>query len=374
MLRAQLTLPPVARFGTATDQSNVCNSISNPQRYSSHHLSLQLKFTQWRRRGRSKSTVFSCKCSRGSFGGKLDGDEHESDDDYVEAFILISGKRASVHVDWKNAGNLLAVIRPLKDMYIRNLFLDERPPSFILLHCSHAYASELSPTSTCAETLRHYRMRIQGFEAEINWQTTGQFIPFSARGKDPRAALDPLGPGLLRRFQSPTIFLKISCDGDFLLPIIVGELAVEKLIDALQEEENEDFPNFFQLVKNIVGKLGYKPGEKDLLMVDARPSDAINVAKRCRAPIYVNKQIVLTDAIRITYGMGRMHGQKSIYDVSLDSAADGPDFLSEELDMVRNMNIAIKEERYSDAGTTRNVYNPTWRDKLLKLRASRQEF
>lgn len=34
----------------------------------------------------------------------------------------------------------------------------------------------------------------------------------------------------------------------------------------------------------------------------------------------------------------------------LSSAADGPDILSEELDLVNNMNLAIKEERYKDAG------------------------
>lgn len=32
------------------------------------------------------------------------------------------------------------------------------------------------------------------------------------------------------------------------------------------------------------------------------------------------------------------------------SAADGPDLLAEELDLVRNMSLAIKEERYNDAG------------------------
>lgn len=34
----------------------------------------------------------------------------------------------------------------------------------------------------------------------------------------------------------------------------------------------------------------------------------------------------------------------------LSSAADGPDILSEELDLVNNINLAVKEERYKDAG------------------------
>lgn len=37
-----------------------------------------------------------------------------------------------------------------------------------------------------------------------------------------------------------------------------------------------------------------------------------------QAPIYVNKQIVVTDAIRFSYGMGRARNTKSTYDVSLD--------------------------------------------------------
>lgn len=37
-----------------------------------------------------------------------------------------------------------------------------------------------------------------------------------------------------------------------------------------------------------------------------------------QVPIYVNKQIVLTDAVRISYGMDRVRDSKSAYDVSLD--------------------------------------------------------
>lgn len=37
-----------------------------------------------------------------------------------------------------------------------------------------------------------------------------------------------------------------------------------------------------------------------------------------QAPIYVNKQIVVRDAVRISYGMGRMREMKPTYDVSLD--------------------------------------------------------
>lgn len=237
-----------------------------------------------------------------------------------------------------------------------------------------------------SETVRHHHMRIHGFQEEIKWQSSNKLPPFSIHGREPRAKSNFIGPGFLQRFQSPTIFLKISCDGDFLLPIVVGEFAVQKLIESSQEDDNGDYPNHFQLVRHVVGKLGYevkmiritervvntyfagiffqKPGQSEILRVDARPSDAINVAERCKVPIYVNKQVVLNDAIRIDYG-GRIRDTKSVYDVTLDSAADGPDLLLEELDMVKNMNLAIKQERYSEAAM--------WRDKLMKHRDSRDE-
>lgn len=37
-----------------------------------------------------------------------------------------------------------------------------------------------------------------------------------------------------------------------------------------------------------------------------------------QAPIFVSRQIVLADAIKIGYGMRRTRNNKSIYDVSLD--------------------------------------------------------
>ena len=41
------------------------------------------------------------------------------------------------------------------------------------------------------------------------------------------------------------------------------------------------------------------------------------------------------------------------------SAADGPDILSEELYLVKNMNLAIREERYKDAGMI-EYFSPTF--------------
>ncbi|PON49957.1 Bifunctional nuclease domain containing protein [Parasponia andersonii] len=242
-----------------------------------------------------------------------------------------------------------------------------------------------------SETMSHYRMRRRGFEETEDNKTARRQAPpaklfaMSTHRREPRGAdVNFIAQGFLHRFQSPTIFLKVSCDGDFLLPIVVGEFAIEKLVDANWGHGNEDSPDQFQFLRNLVEKLGYqvkmvkitervvstyfarllfsKPGNMEILSVDARPSDAINVANRCKAPIYVNKQIVVTDAIRISYGMGRVRDTKSTYDVSLDSAVDGPDFLAQELLLVKNIDLAVKEERYKDAAM--------WKDKLFQLRKS----
>ncbi|XP_026446050.1 bifunctional nuclease 2-like [Papaver somniferum] len=228
-----------------------------------------------------------------------------------------------------------------------------------------------------SETIRHYQLRKQGFVEET------KLSPFSTQAQyfTPNTTT---GHGFLRRFQNPTVFLKIACDGDLLLPIAVGDSAIQNLIDVSREDENADLPSQFQLIKNLGLKLGYeilmvritervvntyyakiffrKPGEKIVLSVDARPSDAINVAKRCKVPIFINKQIVLTDATKIVYGARRRSYSKTAYDVYLDSAAEGPDLLSEELDLLKNMNLAVKEERYKDAALMKF--------KLTKLRSS----
>ncbi|XP_061346091.1 bifunctional nuclease 2 isoform X2 [Gastrolobium bilobum] len=228
------------------------------------------------------------------------------------------------------------------------------------------------------------------FQSELQWKSSTPSIPLSIQEKNSRTdnySNNLIRQGLLQGFQNPTIFLKISCDGDYILPIVVGKIAIEKLINAEAEQESPDCPDQFQFVKNLVERLDHEvimvritervvstyyarlylsqPGKSEIISVDARPSDAINVANRCKAPIYVSKQIVFTDAIRLGYGMGRVPNKKAIYDVLLDSPSDGPDLVAQELSMMRNMHIAIKQERFKDAAI--------WRDKLANLRKSAHE-
>ncbi|KAA0052933.1 bifunctional nuclease 2 isoform X1 [Cucumis melo var. makuwa] len=245
-----------------------------------------------------------------------------------------------------------------------------RRPKSILISC---HSSRDRSTN---KTIYHYRMWKKRFQEDVNFNQ-----------RESRVNSPSLGLGFFRRFRSPTVFLKISCNGDFLLPIVVGEYAIEKLIDCQLGIENGEAPDIFQFIQGLIVKVGYeaitaritervvntyfarlflrKEGESEMLSVDARPSDALNIAYRCKIPVLVSKQIVFEDAIRVSYGFGRVHERKSCFDVLLDCAADGPDFLSEELDMLKNMKIAIYEERYKDAAM--------WRDKLTKLRKSVHE-
>ncbi|KAK8472067.1 hypothetical protein PHAVU_002G103800 [Phaseolus vulgaris] len=256
----------------------------------------------------------------------------------------------------RSAPNSVAVdFSPLHIPSLRSRRLRCRRSILISCNSSHRRSSSddslsndyLEASLLLSETFSHYHMWKKRFQAEFQWKSSTPSIPLS------RTDSSLLRHGFLQRFQNPTIFLRISCDGDYILPIVVGQIAIEKLMDAEFQRESEDCPDQFQFVKNLVGRLDHEvimPAKSDLVSVDARPSDAINLANRCKAPIYVSKQIVFTDAIRIGYGMGRVRNKKAIYDVLLDSPVDGPDLVAQELSMMHNMHIAIEQERFKDAG------------------------
>ncbi|BFI28039.1 uncharacterized protein MPTK2_2g15780 [Marchantia polymorpha subsp. ruderalis] len=200
--------------------------------------------------------------------------------------------------------------------------------------------------------------------------------------------VNPTKGQLLYKASTPTIFLKMSDESNLMLPIVVGETAVAMLMKALHDGEKLGRPNQYQILKNIVGALNYearmvkvtervldtyyariyiaKPGDEELLSVDARPSDAINLAVRCKIPIYVNKDIVTADAVKAVHQT--VYRKKTAYprrarqhDDFLDGADDEPDTMAEEISIMKSMLLAVKEERYADAARLR--------DELLKLRA-----
>eukprot|EP00249_Psilotum_nudum_P021193 c28014_g1_i1 orf=536-1573(+) len=198
---------------------------------------------------------------------------------------------------------------------------------------------------------------------------------------------------LLYRSRNPTIFLKIHDESDLLLPIVVGEVAITMLMRALHGDEKAGRPNHYHLMRDLVVALNHevrmiritervidtyyariflgKPGEEEMQSVDARPSDAINLAVRCMVPIYVNRAIVAADAVRPVYTTVRSSGRltdsilRTGSSSSLDFPESGPDPMAEEITLMKNMLLAVVEERYTDAAR--------WRDDLNKLRASRRQ-
>ncbi|KMZ76330.1 hypothetical protein ZOSMA_103G00360 [Zostera marina] len=240
----------------------------------------------------------------------------------------------------------------------------------------------LQATLLVTETIRHYNLRKRGFVDESKWHSSGWKHPLSVSTKGSKSDITPLSHGFLRRFHSPTIFLKVACKDNLILPIVVGEFAIERLMHTLTDNKLEESPNQFQFIKNLVSVLGYqvkkvwitkrvfntyyaqiflgKTAQMENISIDSRPSDAIHLANGFKAPIYVSKEIIFKDAIRIVCGAQRKEASKIVYDVLLDSAIEGPDLLMEELDLVRKLNTAIIEERYKDAAI--------WRDKLKEIR------
>ncbi|EFJ05321.1 hypothetical protein SELMODRAFT_449179 [Selaginella moellendorffii] len=187
---------------------------------------------------------------------------------------------------------------------------------------------------------------------------------------------------LLYRARNPAIFLKVLSDSDVLLPIIVGETAVTMLMKALHDEEKSGRPNHYQLLRQIVGALDFEAkmvritervrdtyyariyfgqdGKKALTSVDARPSDAINFAVRSKIPIFVNKSIVESDAVRPVYSTPvpwDTTGERSRKSSYLDSPDDAHDPIAEEITLMKDMLMAVVEERYADAARCRDQLN-----------------
>lgn len=192
---------------------------------------------------------------------------------------------------------------------------------------------------------------------------------------------------LLYRTRNPTIFLKILSESELILPIIVGDIAIGMLMKALHGEEATVRPNQYHLMRDLISSLNFevrmvkvtervadtylsrifigRPGEEEMMSVDAKPSDAINLAVRCKVPIFVNEDIVYADAVKpvhvSTQGVPVVLNRRSLS--NLDRPSDGHDPVAEEITLMKNMLVAVVEERYNDAAR--------WRDELNTFRAQR---
>ncbi|XP_050891630.1 bifunctional nuclease 1 isoform X2 [Lathyrus oleraceus] len=148
-------------------------------------------------------------------------------------------------------------------------------------------------------------------------------------------------------------------------------------------------PTLYQAVMKMIDKMGYQVrlvrvtrrvdeayfaqlyltkvgNEAECRSFDLRPSDAINIAVRCKVPIQVNKSLVYSDGMKVIES-GKLSIQLPSFDGRLLTEMDKPNGQpcaeTDEFNLLNNMMKAVVEERYNDAAL--------WRDKLNQHRAGK---
>jgi bifunctional DNase/RNase len=111
--------------------------------------------------------------------------------------------------------------------------------------------------------------------------------------------------------QMPIVVLKAKDDDDTVLPIWIGIFEADSILRQLQNVEPPR-PMTYELMKNVITQMGGvvdKVVINDLrdstyyaevhilqgnnrLIIDSRPSDAINIALRFSAPIFVEESVL----------------------------------------------------------------------------------
>lgn len=198
---------------------------------------------------------------------------------------------------------------------------------------------------------------------------------------------NPQGGHLPDYAPHPAIVLKMEDGTGLLLPIIVLEMPSVLLMAAIRNVQIVR-PTMYQVVKEMIDKMGYQikavrvtkrvheayfaqltlskvGNELEFVNFDLRPSDAINIAVRSKAPIQVNKYLAYSDGMRVVESgkITKSPASDGLLFTELDRPTGQPCPDTMEFDLVRNMLIAVGEERYDEAAE--------WRDKLGQFRAKR---
>lgn len=198
----------------------------------------------------------------------------------------------------------------------------------------------------------------------------------------------PQGSNLPDYTPHSAIVLKMEDGTDLLLPILVLETPSVLLMAAICNVHIAR-PTVYQVTKEMIEKMGYavklvritkrvheayfaeiyltKIGEEnDCISLDLRPSDAINIAVRCKASIQVNRNLAHSDGMRVVES-SKVSALGPASDGLLFTELDRPSgklcIEATEFNLLRNMLDAAGQERYQDAAQ--------WRNKLMQLRAKR---
>ncbi|XP_004252794.2 bifunctional nuclease 1 [Solanum lycopersicum] len=200
---------------------------------------------------------------------------------------------------------------------------------------------------------------------------------------------NPQGVHVHNYAPNPAIVLRMEDGTGLLLPIIVLEMSSVLLMSAIRNIQLAR-PTMYQVLNKMVEKMGYTvklvrvtkrenetylaqlhltklDNDAESISFDLRPSDAINIAVKCKVPIQVNRNLAYSDGVRIVESADP-EPRAATSDVplfsGLDKSAGQPPSMDEkEFILVRNMLVAAVEERYKDAAL--------WRDKLTQLRSNK---
>lgn len=179
----------------------------------------------------------------------------------------------------------------------------------------------------------------------------------------------------------PAIVLRLNDGSNLLLPIIVLELPSIMLLEAVRNV-NISRPTVYQVMSEMLEVSGYKAkvvrvtkrvndayfariylvkdGDDAAAPVslDVRPSDAINLAVRCKIPIQVNKQLAVGDGVRIVSEPEKLPSsiatKSAQFIIDMDKALPGDCEDAKEFIIIRDMYIAAVEERFIDAAKLRD--------------------
>ncbi|CAM6087342.1 unnamed protein product [Calypogeia fissa] len=203
---------------------------------------------------------------------------------------------------------------------------------------------------------------------------------------------NPDGGHLPDYAPQPAIVLKMEDGSDLLLPIIVLELPSTMLMEAVRQVQVAR-PTVYQVMRDMLELMGYQAklvrvtrrvheayyarvylskiddGSQKMVSLDLRPSDAINLAVRCKIPIQVNRELAYGDGVRIVTDSERVPIRSARTTVGvvlteLDRPQSDSCAAAEEFVLVRSMMMAAIEERYSDAARLR--------DELSQLRIKKR--
>lgn len=195
--------------------------------------------------------------------------------------------------------------------------------------------------------------------------------------------------------QGNVIFLRLVDGHNSILPVYIGEYECGALIKEMHKKSSPR-PGTHDLLKNTVEAMGYSvtrvritslvgniyhariqlvSGDGTVVDIDSRPSDAINMAARFRAPIYVNKDI----ASRMAHPtQAPQQSVERVHPAGNTASAEEREMLKQANEIIKSckeeillyndptmlhklqMQLAIAEERFEDATKIRDVI-----DKLL---------